>query len=256
MSNESLEHKKIKEKVKSRLKLFGPTLTEYNYSGNRLDVFSVTSDKIKFYIEVIWNTSKSHFTQDMVSVLTADADIKLVIANPKLIENRDRIREYSKIAINQTEKGIVIHDEMINGQNIIDNEYFFNNEFKNIMKNLYNKSLNKKREIRIRLSSIINELKTNQNNLLGLFASGETDYLSRLFLTNAWRLYGVYVGNIEPSLTKDLIEIYNNLDILNEVIRSSYGTSDYSASSFTKHRQMSEETALKIKQWIEIAEKY
>lgn len=137
MSSESAEHKRIKDLVCERLKEWtGATLSEYPSSGHRLDNFAVSIDGISIYAEIIWSESAQNFYRDISMVQTADANIKLVIASPKVLENDKYQRTFEKVVISQRRLGFAMHGEMINGKKVIEDPAYLDVEVKGIVLDL------------------------------------------------------------------------------------------------------------------------
>jgi hypothetical protein len=134
MSSESSEHKQIKKVICDKLKEWtGASLNEYPSAGRELDVMAVTLDGISVYVEVIWTPTLNQFLDDMTMIQQSDADIKIVVANPKIILNEDYQRRFSKVVISERRKGFMLHGDLINGTNLIDGSTFLNKDFKNIV---------------------------------------------------------------------------------------------------------------------------
>jgi hypothetical protein len=49
----------------------------------------------------------------------SDADVKLVVASPQVLENPEYVREYSKVVVSQRRYGKRIHGEMLDGSRIL-----------------------------------------------------------------------------------------------------------------------------------------
>src|SRR3972149_10718543 len=106
MMPESKQHKAIKEILESKLrKWFGASLTEYPSSGHELDVFSVPTSGICIYVEIVWNHSWTHFLSDMNMLQQSDANVKVVVGSPKVIDNKRIVREFDKIVLSQRKDG-------------------------------------------------------------------------------------------------------------------------------------------------------
>ena len=134
---ESSEHKNIKDLISERLQEWtGASLEEYPSSGHKLDIFAVTPDGISIYVEIIWSATSQNFHRDMSMVQQSDADIKLVVANPKIIEREGYLREFSKIAISQRRLGVAMYGELVDGAKIIADINYLDTEFKEIVLHL------------------------------------------------------------------------------------------------------------------------
>lgn len=137
MSSESAEHKRIKDLVFERFKEWtGATLVEYPSSGHKLDNFAVSIDGISIYAEIIWSESAQNFYRDMSMVQTADANVKLVIASPRVLENEKYQRTFEKVVISQRRLGFAMHSEMINGKKVIEDHTYLDVEVKGIVLDL------------------------------------------------------------------------------------------------------------------------
>jgi len=133
-SSESLEHRTIKNIISTKLKdWIGASLQEYPSAGHELDIFAVTLNGISIAIEIIWSPTKQNFYRDLNIIQQSDANIKLVIANPDIIAKDEYQREFSKVAVAQRRKGILMHGELINGQKIVQDTAFLETEFKDII---------------------------------------------------------------------------------------------------------------------------
>ena len=132
--SESFEHKKIKDLISTKLQEWtGASVEEYPSSGHELDVFAVTPDGISLYIEIIWSATSRNFYRDMNMIQLSDADVKLVVVNPKILGKEDYVREFSKIAISHRRTGVAMYGEMIDGRKIIEDEEFLDTAFKDII---------------------------------------------------------------------------------------------------------------------------
>lgn len=138
-SSESEEHKKIKTLIYDRLKQWtGATLQEYPSSGHELDVLAMTPDGISIYVEIIWSESLQNFYRDMSMIQSSDANIKLVVVSPKVLANEKCQREFEKVAISQRKLGFAMHGELVDGNRIISNNSYLENEFKAVVLELIN----------------------------------------------------------------------------------------------------------------------
>lgn len=90
----------------------------------------MTPDGISIYVEIIWSESLQNFYRDMSMIQSSDANIKIVIANPRILANEKLQREFQKVAISQRKLGIAMHGELIDGNRIIGNDSYLENEFK------------------------------------------------------------------------------------------------------------------------------
>jgi len=131
---ESIEHNRIKSIVSEKLEeWFGHSIKEYSGSGRRLDVFSVTLKGVSINVEIIWSTSRAQFFYDLNLIQQSDAQIKIVIANPKILQNKVYVKEFGKIVAHQRKIGIKIHGKLINGQNIISDKAFLDKHLKKLI---------------------------------------------------------------------------------------------------------------------------
>lgn len=133
-SSESEEHKKIKTLICNRLREWtGATLQEYPSSGHELDVLAMTPDGVSIYVEIIWSESLQNFYRDMSMIQSSDANIKMVIASPRILANEKFQREFQKVAISQRKLGFAMHGELIDGNRVIGNDSYLENEFKAVV---------------------------------------------------------------------------------------------------------------------------
>jgi hypothetical protein len=103
---ESMEHKRAKEILRKFFaKNYGPAISEYLDSGFEIDVFSVILPNLKIMVETIWSTSKQNFYRGLTIVLSSDAEIKIVVANPKILEDKDAVRYFDRIRVSEATKG-------------------------------------------------------------------------------------------------------------------------------------------------------
>jgi len=118
--SESREHKLLKDVLTVRLKEWfkSPFLHEFQSAGHELDVYGITFEGVKILVEIIWTPSKAQFSNDLNIIQADDADIKIVIVNPDIIEDEKLVRIYEKIRIAEARKGF-IWSEMIDGQRIL-----------------------------------------------------------------------------------------------------------------------------------------
>jgi len=134
---ESFEHKRIKDLISNKLnEWLGVSIEEYPSSGHELDVFAVTPDGISIYVEIIWSETRSNFFRDMNMIQQSDADVKLVVVNPKILNKKEYVREFSKIVVSQRKIGFKIHGELLNGQRILEEPGYLDTEFKEIVLSL------------------------------------------------------------------------------------------------------------------------
>jgi hypothetical protein len=156
---ESEEHSKIKQIMANKLKeWFGVSIQEYPSTGHELDVFSASIEGICIYCEVIWSNSRTHFLSDINMLQQSDADVKFVIASPSVIANKNYQREFSKVVVSQRRKGHFIHGEMIDGQKILNDTNFVENELKPILLKMVESKISSRRQRLVEKSSIVTEL--------------------------------------------------------------------------------------------------
>ena len=137
--SETPQHKLLKEMICQKMKDWtGASLQEYPESGHELDVFAITADGVSIYVEIIWSDSTQNFFRDMSMIQTIDADVKLVVTNPKISCDDKRQREFKKVVIAQRKMGFAIHSDMIDGACILDNPSYLENEFRGIVLDLLN----------------------------------------------------------------------------------------------------------------------
>lgn len=138
-TSESSQHKRIKEIIGEKLKEWtGATLQEYPSSGHELDVFAVTSKGISVYVEIIWTSSRANFFRDMSMIQTSDANVKLVVGSPKIMTNEEFQRQFEKVAISQRRLSIAMHGSIIDGERILNDLNYLDDEFKKIVLRLLN----------------------------------------------------------------------------------------------------------------------
>jgi len=143
---ESEAHVKIKKIIYGKFnEWYGASIREFYDEGHKLDVYAVTSEGYSIYAEVIWDPSKSHFKDDLLSIERSDADIIITIVNPEILENAARVREFEKTLVSKRKAGTKM-SPMLNGHKILDNPGSVNHEIKQIVDVL----LSEKREQRAR----------------------------------------------------------------------------------------------------------
>ena len=96
------------------------------------------------------------------------------------------------------------------------------------------------------LKLFVTELKKNKLNLQGLFGSGGRDYLDKQSSLETWNIYKTKLEMFYQDIG-DFLNIYGNLEKLNQVIISSLGTADYSDPRFNPHRRLAKITERKIR---------
>jgi len=106
---ESSEHKHIKEVLRKFFSSkFGVAIDEYPHWGFETDVFSVTFSSITIMVETIWTASKENFYRDLTIVVSQDAQVKVVIVNPKILTDPKLVRHFEKVKVSETMKGYSI----------------------------------------------------------------------------------------------------------------------------------------------------
>lgn len=106
---ESPEHKHIKEVLRDFFSSqYRVAINEYPDYGFENDVFSVIFPSLTMMVETIWTTSKQNFYRDLTIILSSDANIKIIIVNPKILEDSDFTRYFKKIKISEERKGYSI----------------------------------------------------------------------------------------------------------------------------------------------------
>lgn len=138
--SESTQHKKIKDIISEKLKEWtGASIQEYPSSGHELDVFAVTPAGISIYVEIIWSSSRANFFRDMNMIQASDADVKLVVVSPKILNKTEYQREFEKVAISQRRLNFAMHGSLIDGEKILKESDYLENEFNNIVIPLLNR---------------------------------------------------------------------------------------------------------------------
>jgi len=137
--SESSQHRKIKDIIHTKLKDWtGATLREYPSSGHMLDVYAVTPTGISIYVEIIWSSSRTNFFRDMSMIQTSDANVKLVVVNPKILVNEEFQRQFEKVAISQRRLNFAMHGSFIDGEKILNEPDYLETELKKIVLRLLN----------------------------------------------------------------------------------------------------------------------
>lgn len=132
--SESNEHKRIKELFRDHLKKWtGATLEEYPSSGHELDVLAMTPEGISIYVEIIWSASTQNFYRDMSMIQSSDANIKIVVVNPRILSNKNFQREFEKVAISQRKLGFAMHGELVDGSRVLEDKSYADNELKQVI---------------------------------------------------------------------------------------------------------------------------
>lgn len=144
MCPETDEHKRIKEIVLARLRgIYGTGLSEYPDSGQVNDVYVITLDQIEIFVENVWTSTKSNFQRDLNILHRSKADVKILIVNPKILENVSLLREFEKTKMSEIRRGVAISD-MIDGSLILSPPETANNKFIEIVQGLVKEALTRK----------------------------------------------------------------------------------------------------------------
>jgi hypothetical protein len=184
--SESEQHKKIKDLIGCHLKEWtGATLQEYPSSGHELDVLAMTPDGISIYIEVIWAATLQNFYRDMFMVQNSDANVKLVIANPKLLADEKCQRIFEKAAISQRKFGVAMYGELIDGERVLSDKSYVENEIKAVILNMvahvqkYGKTVGRHPEITLPEPEIADKIEEDLlSNLFPILSFPATIYSS------------------------------------------------------------------------------
>jgi hypothetical protein len=163
----------------------GATLQEYQSSGHELDVLAMTPDGISIYVEVIWSASLQNFYRDMFMIQNSDANIKVVIANPKLLADEKCQRIFEKAAIAQRKLGVAMHGELIDGERVLSDKTFVESELKAIILKLiehvqkYGKTIGRNPEITLPEPQIVDRIEEDLlSNLFPIVSFPATIYSS------------------------------------------------------------------------------
>ena len=249
MCPESNQHDELKRIMESKLsEWFGVSIREYYMNGHRLDVYAITSTKISIYVEIIW--SKGQYESDMIMLQRSDADVKVIIAGPKVLEDESKVRDYTKFAIIQTRDGRAVHNEMLSGEHILNEPGYVDSELKGIFIELLSQA-----EKRISISKILShitvELQANKKKLMSLYNSGGTTYIAYLLQTDVWEVYKHRIGEVSFTNIEALSKIYHSIRTLNQSIISLITVVDYSQPPFPQLKKIRYETSKAIERWIE-----
>jgi len=137
MCPESVQHQEIKNIMEEKFRnWYGASINEYYDSGHELDVYAITPNNVKIYLEVIWNPSLSHVRSDMLILERSEAEVKIVVANPEIIQDSSLVREYNKSVMSLRKKGVKIWGVMLNGVRILENPGYVDIEVKQIIDSL------------------------------------------------------------------------------------------------------------------------
>lgn len=145
MCPETDEHKRIKRIVLARLReIYGTGLSEYPDSGQISDVYVITPDQIEIFVENIWTSTKSNFQRDLNILHRSKADVKILIVNPKILEDESLLRQFEKTKMSEIRRGVAISD-MIDGSLILSPPETADNKFVGIVQGLVEEASAKKR---------------------------------------------------------------------------------------------------------------
>ncbi len=139
-SSESIQHKRIKEIIRDKLKEWTDAgIEEYQSSGHYLDVFAVTSSGITISVEIIWSSSRGNFFRDLSLIQSSSANAKFVVASPKVLNNEEFQREFEKVAIAQQRYNVAMHGEFIDGERVLNDPDYVETELKQCVMKLIRK---------------------------------------------------------------------------------------------------------------------
>jgi hypothetical protein len=140
---ESIEHKKIKEIVLGKLKeMFGTGLNEYPHGGQINDAYVTTPNFGDIFVENVWTSAKKNFEHDLIILHRSPANVKILIANPKILKNQKLCNEFEKTKMAETSRFVAVSN-MIDGSKILNDPQFVNEEFPRIVSELVKKALSK-----------------------------------------------------------------------------------------------------------------
>lgn len=190
----------------------GATLTEYQSSGHELDILAMTPDGISIYVEVIWSASLQNFYRDMFMIQNSDANVKVVIANPKILADEKCQRIFEKAAIAQRKLGVAMHGELIDGERVLSDKTFVEGEIKAIILRLiehvqrYGKTIGRSHEITLPEPQIVDRIEEELlSNLFPVVSFPTTIYSSPTWarrVGDVFRELGPIVDN-HPFLPKN-----------------------------------------------------
>jgi hypothetical protein len=115
---------------------YGASINEYYDSGHELDVFAITNSGVKIYLEVIWHPSLSHVKSDLLILERSESDVKIVIANPEIIQSSSLVKEYNKSVMSLRKRGVKIWGVMLNGVRVLDDPIYVDIEIKQVIDSL------------------------------------------------------------------------------------------------------------------------
>jgi len=130
--------------VLARLRgIYGTGLSEYPDSGQVNDVYVITPNQIEIFVENVWTSTKSNFQRDLNILHRSKADVKILIVNPKILEDGSLLREFEKTKMSEIRRGVAISD-MIDGSLILSPSETANNRFVEIVQGLVEEALTRK----------------------------------------------------------------------------------------------------------------
>ena len=138
---ESKEHRKIKTILEKKLnEWLKASIREYEISGHRSDIYSVTNDGITIVVEIIW--SPKMVDKDIILLHEIQSDVKIVVVNPSIINNEKYNRGLQKLIAIQTKNRNII-SKLIDGIRILKDPEFVDGELKDNIFKLIEKARNK-----------------------------------------------------------------------------------------------------------------
>lgn len=120
-------------------------IEEYENYGHRVDVYGVTEDGITIQVEVIW--SFAAVKSDVIILYEAEADVKIIVVNPKIIDNDVLVRPLKKFIITTQSKKRAIVSELIDGNRVLNDPAFVEDELKKTIIGLVRRAQSKKTPI-------------------------------------------------------------------------------------------------------------
>lgn len=189
-SSESFEHNQIKHLISAKLQEWvGVSLEEYPSCGHEHDVYAVTVEGVRIYVEIIWSSSPGNFNRDIIMIQEADTDVKLVVVNPEILKKPNLVREFSKVSIAERKSGVAMHGEMINGEKILEDSTYLETDFKEILFNL------------------IESCKQSNEQIIRIKYNENTNYLPRRVCST--RDFNPFINSIflKDELSQDILDI-------------------------------------------------
>jgi hypothetical protein len=137
---ETAEHAKLKNLMCEKLEeWYGVSISEYASTGHELDAFSISTNGVRLMVEIIWSPSTTNFYRDMTILYQSDAQIKVLIVNEAILSKNELVREFQKARISERQKGYTV-SSMINGNKILTDSEYLNNDVKSELDDLINES--------------------------------------------------------------------------------------------------------------------